>query len=135
MNNSFFTSILLLGVVPVFYLIKKILGSVKKIVELVNWFKMKYFKKYDYKDSLGIIGKLDSDLANLTKVFSRVNRKKGPIIIFIDDLDRCPPNRVVEVINAINTLTLSKGFIFFLGYDRKYVASAICAEYKEMIGI
>ncbi|MCH8927902.1 MAG: hypothetical protein IIB39_04205, partial [Candidatus Marinimicrobia bacterium] len=110
----------------------------KMVMESLNkadWFNFKIFERYDYTESLGVVGKMDSDLVNLTKVFSRVNRKKGPIIIFIDDLDRCPPNRVVEVINAINTLTLSKGFIFFLGYDRKYVASAICAEYKEMIGI
>jgi len=120
--------------VPAYKILKKLAKIVRESLNKADWFKSKIFERYDYTNSLGVVGKMNADLLKLTKVFSRVYRKKSPIIIFIDDLDRCPPNRIVEVINAINTLTLSEGFIFFLGYDRKYVASAICAEYKEMIG-
>jgi len=107
-----------------FYKIVKDLGF--------NW--KEVFKKIDYSESLGVIGKIDDDLNTLKKLFSRVKGNKKPIVIFIDDLDRCPPNRIVEVVNAINTLTLNKGFIFFIGYDRDYVASAIASEYQDMIG-
>lgn len=51
------------------------------------------------------------------------------IAVFIDDLDRCSPDRVVEVLEAINLLLAFKEFIVFLAVDTRVVVSIIESSY------
>jgi len=57
------------------------------------------------------------------------------IAVFVDDLDRCSPRYVVEVIDAINQIfsSLDARCVFILGMDRQIVASSIEAHYEEML--
>ena len=91
------------------------------------------FSSLGDKDKLGVMGTMDDDFINFSNIYSKINTDKKPIVIFIDDLDRCPPDRIVSVVNAINTLTIKKGFIFFIGYDKDFVAAAISSQYKDII--
>lgn len=55
----------------------------------------------------------------------------GNLVIFIDDLDRCPPNLVTEILEAIS-LFFDKGqCIFVLGMDIGKVANIIETYYQE----
>lgn len=55
------------------------------------------------------------------------------IVIFIDDLDRCPEDKVLEVIESIKLILNSKNCIFFLGCDKEYLESALSVKYKDFI--
>lgn len=55
------------------------------------------------------------------------------LIVFIDDLDRCPADKVLEVIESIKLILNSKNCIFFLGCDKEYLESALLVKYKEFI--
>lgn len=59
------------------------------------------------------------------------NRKK--IIVFIDDLDRCDVDRVMEVLEYIKLILNSKNCIFFLGCDINYLECALNDKYKNFI--
>lgn len=83
--------------------------------------------------NLGIVGIVEKDLKTFQNIYTRFSSNIKPIVVFIDDLDRCPPDKIVLVVNAINTLTLQKGFIFFIGYDRDFVAAAISSQYGDII--
>lgn len=61
------------------------------------------------------------------------NKKK--IVIFIDDLDRCDVDKVMEVIESIKLVLNSKNCIFFLGCDITYIESALANKYKGIIQI
>lgn len=91
------------------------------------------FSSLGDRDKLGVMGTMDDDFINFYNIYSKINTDKKPIVIFIDDLDRCPPDRIVSVVNAINTLTIKRGFIFFIGYDKDFVAAAISSQYKDII--
>lgn len=54
------------------------------------------------------------------------------IIVFIDDLDRCTPEAVVDVVEAINVLTDIEGIVFVLALDYRYLTNAIRAKYKDV---
>ncbi|RZK38627.1 MAG: hypothetical protein EOO90_21710 [Pedobacter sp.] len=47
------------------------------------------------------------------------------IVLYIDDLDRCPQNRVVEVLEAVNLLMAFPLFVVIVGIDPRWVKKAL----------
>jgi hypothetical protein len=60
-------------------------------------------------------------------------RGKWPLIIFIDDLDRCSPQKSAETIEAINLFLDAEHCVFILGMDSRTVARSIEAKYQEVL--
>lgn len=58
----------------------------------------------------------------------------GYLVIFVDDLDRCLPDKAVEVLEAIKLFLDVPGCIFILGIDRDVVERGIRLRYGEMGG-
>ena len=57
---------------------------------------------------------------------------KRPLVIFVDDLDRCRPENVREVLEAVNFLVTSGDCFVVLGIDREQVQRAIGLSFKEV---
>lgn len=57
--------------------------------------------------------------------------KNQRLVVFVDDLDRCLPEKVVEVLEAIKMFLDVPGCIFVLGIDQQVVARGIEIKYKE----
>lgn len=55
----------------------------------------------------------------------------GAFVIFIDDLDRCPPDRVLQVLEAVKLFLDIPGCIFFIGMEVKQVQQAIQIQYEK----
>ncbi|MDH4137500.1 MAG: SUMF1/EgtB/PvdO family nonheme iron enzyme [Anaerolineae bacterium] len=58
------------------------------------------------------------------------DEKKGVLVVFIDDLDRCLPEKAVQVLEAIKLMMGKRGTIFVLGASRRVVEAAVEAHYK-----
>lgn len=55
-------------------------------------------------------------------------------IVFIDDLDRCEPEQVLNLLSAIKLFfTYGKKTIFFCGVDKKAVGQAVQTKYGEIV--
>ena len=63
--------------------------------------------------------------------FEKEGDQKGVFIIFIDDLDRCPPQRILQVLEAVKLFLDIPGCIFFIGMEVDRVVEAIHTEYVE----
>jgi sulfur relay (sulfurtransferase) DsrC/TusE family protein len=98
----------------------------------------------DYGKHLGLMQQVKQDLAALSDrltvgAHNQEELKKffprGParVILYIDDLDRCPPTRVVEVLEAVQLLLNTKLFIVVLGIDDRYIARALEEVYKGVL--
>jgi hypothetical protein len=61
------------------------------------------------------------------------NDKKTPIIIFVDELDRCKPSYAVELLENIKHLFNAQNAIFVLAIDRKQLDVSIKALYGDGI--
>eukprot|EP00929_Paragymnodinium_shiwhaense_P059085 TRINITY_DN29576_c0_g1_i2.p1 TRINITY_DN29576_c0_g1~~TRINITY_DN29576_c0_g1_i2.p1 ORF type:complete len:862 (+),score=139.80 TRINITY_DN29576_c0_g1_i2:101-2686(+) len=62
----------------------------------------------------------------LSQAYKRARAlRKCRIVIFVDDLDRCPPSKVIEVLQALVLLSENTPFITFLGVDPRVIVSAI----------
>jgi multidrug efflux pump subunit AcrA (membrane-fusion protein) len=55
------------------------------------------------------------------------------IILYIDDLDRCPPEKVVSVLQAIHLLLCFKLFVVVVAVDARWVSRALIKQYPELL--
>ena len=85
----------------------------------------------DYNSNLGFVHQVSEDLEEALKL---VPQNKRPLVIFVDDLDRCSPNKVSDVVEAIN-LFLAGEFphcMFVLGIDDEVIAAALSKAHGEV---
>lgn len=112
--------------------------------ELENIKKGKYLKHFiekrldsdDYKKHLGIINMIRKDFAFLN---TRLREKDLPeeyrvdrIILYIDDLDRCPPENVVDVLQAIHLILSYEIFTVIVAVDVRWVSKCLYYKYKSL---
>ena len=55
------------------------------------------------------------------------------VVVFVDDLDRCRPDTIVEVLETIKITLDTPQMIFVLGMDEQYVRTGIYSRYREHI--
>ncbi len=72
--------------------------------------------------------------ADLDLVDRQLAAEGSRILITIDDLDRCEPNKAVEVLQAINQLLDRRSFVVVLGIDARVVTAAVEKHYEELLG-
>jgi WD40 repeat protein len=86
-----------------------------------------------YTPFRGVIGFVHQDLRRLADALIQANRDRDPatplvverIVLYIDDLDRCPPERVVEVIQAVNLLMSMQIFVVVVAVDPRWLLHAL----------
>ncbi len=94
----------------------------------------KFVKVPDYNEKVGFIHNVVKDLQ---LVFETIREDCLPMVIFIDDLDRCSPSNIAQVIEGINLFLAGefefKDCMFILGIDTEMVAAALEVDHKEVI--
>ncbi len=105
-----------------------------------------------YKENLGIISWIRADFEKLDQMLrvQKAGRLKAlesgeevpneelgidRIILYIDDLDRCKEDRVVEVLAAVHLLLTFELFGVVVGVDPRWVTNALNSEYGKMLKI
>ena len=62
---------------------------------------------------------------------AEIDEREGALVIFIDDLDRCLPDKVVQVLETIELFLDKRGCVFVLGADTCIVREAVTQHYKQ----
>ena len=106
-----------------------------------------------YQRKLGLMQQVQTDLLDLTNALIITEKEKANkfieqkreqleqlfprgqvrIILYIDDLDRCPPRRVVEVLEAVQLLLKTSLFIVVLAIDERYISRALEKFYDQVL--
>lgn len=55
------------------------------------------------------------------------------LVVFVDDLDRCLPEKAIQVLEAIKLFLDVRGCIFVLGLDQSVVTQGIKVKYREFL--
>lgn len=64
---------------------------------------------------------------------NELNKKNNlRIVVFIDDLDRCAPDKVLEVLESIKIFLGISGFIYVLGLSQNVIETCINNKYKDL---
>ncbi len=85
-------------------------------------------------DTLSVDGKARNDLramlADAMREWRRRQAARGErlLVIFVDNLDRCSADKVVDVFEAIKVYLDEPGFVFVVGYDQLMVGTAVRLE-------
>ena len=87
----------------------------------------------DYKNAKDSIKKFKSELENISQ--ETVNVTGKPIIIFVDELDRCRPAFAIKLLERIKHLFSVKNIIFVLGIDKCALSNSIKVIYGESTNI
>ncbi|HLG17235.1 MAG TPA: P-loop NTPase fold protein [Blastocatellia bacterium] len=86
-----------------------------------------------YQEQLGLISTIRGDFEELGRVLDDLNkngkRKIDRIILYIDDLDRCHPDKVVEVLQAVHLLLAFKLFNVVVGVDARWLERSLYRTY------
>lgn len=61
----------------------------------------------------------------------KIDDQAGVLTIFIDDLDRCLPEKTVQVLEAVKLFLDKKGCVFVLGADTRIVQQAVTRHYEK----
>ncbi|MFI7119809.1 P-loop NTPase fold protein [Amycolatopsis sp. NPDC049868] len=91
----------------------------------------------DYVEHLGVVSLLRKDLETFATMLAEVPHGAGKIertVLYIDDLDRCPPKVVVQVLEAIHLLLALPVFVVVVGVDSRWLKKAVEQHYEEMLG-
>jgi tetratricopeptide (TPR) repeat protein len=75
-----------------------------------------------------------STLQNMQQHFTELVHvwvgKEGRLVVFVDDLDRCTPDKAPEVLEALKLFTTTSGCIYVLGMDYTMLLQGIAIRYK-----
>lgn len=110
--------------------------KVDKIVEFTNNLGACLAKEQieRYEKSKQVLTEFKDLLSKLTECYSTNNIKK-PLVIFIDELDRCRPNFAIEVLEKAKHLFNVDNIIFVLATDKSQLAHSIRAVYGQGLDV
>ena len=93
----------------------------------------------DFRDKIGFMQDIKDELNEVCKLIQKSdedNEQKSRFVIVVDDLDRCPPEKAVEVLEAIMLLLSERQkdpFIVILAIDARILVKAIEERYGKVL--
>ncbi|HET7087337.1 MAG TPA: P-loop NTPase fold protein [Anaerolineae bacterium] len=116
--------------------IKSIYDIVKKaIVERAEQLRQEAAQP-DFRTKIGFMADVKAEIDFVTELLAHQSKGKSiRVVIFIDGLDRCPPAKAVEVLEAIMLLLSEDNspFYVFLGIDARVLVRAIEDRYGKTL--
>ena len=96
-----------------------------------------------YQQYRGLLGQVRRDLARLSDDLTAAHNEwlaSGAattpplerIVLYIDDLDRCPPRRVVEVLEAVHLMLALELFVVVVAVDARWLIRSLEYHYREL---
>ena len=98
-----------------------------------------------YKEYQGLIGQVRGDLEQMSVGLAEARAEwavsgefAAPplerIVLYIDDLDRCPPRRVVEVLEAVHLMLALDLFVVVVAVDARWLIRSLEYHHHELFG-
>jgi len=128
--------------------IHRLLGKISNIKarmkvvegESITNFVNQRLQSNDYADNLGVIHQAQLDLQALSDAMlhptniDKFPRGNARVIIEVDDLDRCMPDLVVAVLEALQLLVNTGLFVVVVAIDPRYVCTTLETKiYKDIL--
>jgi KAP family P-loop domain len=98
-----------------------------------------------YRGQLGLISTIRKDFEQLILLMEDWQKRRPTedepnpprpidrIVLYIDDLDRCSPEQVVDVLQAVHLLLALELFVVVVGVDPRWLLRALRRQYRSML--
>lgn len=107
----------------------------------------------DYREHLGLVSRIHDDFVRMSALLrgARVAQQRGSeaaageiesdddlpsidrIVLYIDDLDRCPPRRVMEVLEAVHLILAVPLFVVVVAVDPRWLLQSLKFHYADTL--
>jgi hypothetical protein len=104
----------------------------------------------DYRKRLGVLALVRRDFHTISNYLAEQNRELeecksiedeerddavriNRIVLYIDDLDRCAPKTVVEVLQAVHLLLAFPLFVVVVAVDVRWVSRSLTKQYPDLL--
>ena len=96
----------------------------------------------EYRDQLSLVSRTRDHFKEVDDAISTTrlgpDQTAGPvvdrIVIIIDDLDRCPPEKVVKVLEAVHLLFSFRMFVVLIAVDTRWLEQSLRIHYQQLLG-
>ena len=96
-----------------------------------------------YRQHRSLLGQVRADLGQLSEDLAAARREWAAdgasglpplerIVLYIDDLDRCPPRKVVEVLEAVHLMLALDLFVVVVAVDARWLIRSLQIEYRDL---
>jgi len=119
----------------------KVAGAVTKLISGGQVDISEFFSELEYKEKLGFYDTFQKFFDDLLWTYLKwrpkictdetIDEEKGVLVIFIDDLDRCPPEKILKVLETIKLFMDKKGCIFVIGAANDIIEKALEGSYRK----
>ncbi len=130
-------------------LLQKLESGFDKLFELIYPLKLKFkspVSEFEYDiskikeaEKINMLNSYINDnhlrKENIKDIFKKTFLKEYKVIVFVDDLDRCSVDKVINILESIKLFLNTNRCIFFLGCDINYLNSAVGDYYEKFIKI
>jgi hypothetical protein len=115
--------------------------SIQRIGRLVE----ERLNSKNYEQHLGIVASVRADFQTLSDLMKAMHKEPAlqiagerpidRIVLYIDDLDRCPSEKVVAVLEAIHLILAFELFVVVVGVDVRWVARSLTEKYPNHLSL
>lgn len=95
----------------------------------------------DYRRHLGLVSLVRRDFEQLSNLLTKAGEEKDAtlpqidrIVLYIDDLDRCRADRVIEVLEAVHLLLAFPLFAVVVAVDPRWLRQSLLDHYPRLLG-
>ncbi|MEP6632288.1 MAG: P-loop NTPase fold protein [Lapillicoccus sp.] len=94
----------------------------------------------EYRGQLGVVSSVRRDFEQLVDLMRRWRESPSAqqtpidrIVLYIDDLDRCEPDQVVQVLQAVHLLLAMDLFVVVVGVDPNWLLHSLRQRYRGVL--
>ena len=83
----------------------------------------------EYAEQVGAIQKIRQLLGQLAEVLEQTYAAELPVVVLVDELDRCRPTYAIEMLEVIKHFFTTQNFVFVIASDTEQLGHSITAVY------
>ena len=122
---SMFTGVNLANVIPAL-----LSGVINSNTETVKDLSDSVREKLDKKELREDIRKFQENFCELIE-----KSKMSRLVVFIDELDRCRPDTILDTLEAMKLFMFTGKVVFVIGADERHIAYAVKSKFADIEGI
>ena len=109
-------------------------------------------KQYDASETQGVMNDIQAEIQQTVKSYFQLSKEEPPaeeegtprpdaekmrqrklkVVVLIDELDRCPLEKIVDILEAIKIFLAEEIFIVLMAVDTRVIAEAIRLHYQDV---
>ncbi|WP_158266615.1 KAP family P-loop NTPase fold protein [Allosphingosinicella deserti] len=135
-GSGFIYMLIVQAILTLGFLISFAASSFKTKKEPASFSLADVIKVPDYDKGVGELHHVHADLKRVLELVPHKGEDgdSAPLVIFIDDLDRCSPGKVASVVEGVSMLLATDEYrcIFVIGMDPQMVAAALEKAHEDV---